>query len=245
MPQKSRGVLVTAAFILTVLAPDALASKTVTSPGVAAGQSALEWKGEYVVDDDGRRDGAWKEKLVASHGFTPFWQSEIEAIAAHGGAPGADTELTNIEWKNKIRFARPGAYWIDTAMRVSYSLNTAGDADNIEIKLIGAKEFTRSGHRGNLIFSRDVGEDADNAVEWGLSWSSRYKCSDGFQPGFELHSDFGEIGNEGKFDDQDHRLGPVFYGALGKRVSYDAGYLFGISDGAPDGTVKAIFKYKW
>lgn len=243
---RRQGLFFIAAFIVAAAASQqAIASKNVTSPGITAGQTTAEWKGEYIVDDDSRRDGAWKEKLVVSHGFAPFWQSEIEAVAAHGGAPGADTELTNIEWKNKFRFAPPGEYWVDTAMRVSYSLNTAGDADSIEVKFIGAKEFTRTGHRGNLIFSREVGEDADNAVEWGLSWSSRYKCSDGFQPGFELHSDFGEIGNEGKFDDQDHRLGPVFYGALGKRVSYDAGYLFGISDGAPDGTMKAIFKYKW
>ncbi len=231
--------------VLCLLSFPALASKTVTSATVTEGETAIEGKSEYTVDHDSDRAGAWKQKIAVSHGFTDFWQSEIEANISQGGAPGDDTELSNIDWKNKFQFTGQDRYGVDTGMRLIYSFSGTGGADEIEVKFLGAKDFTKFSHRGNLILSREVGEDAGNAVDWGLSWSSRYKYSDHFQPGFELHSDFGEIGDEGEFDEQDHRLGPVFYGRLGKGFSYDAGYLFGVSDRAPDGTVKAIVKYKW
>jgi len=221
------------------------ASKTVTSAGVTKGDSNAEWKGEYVVDDDDDRDGAWKEKLVLGHGVTEFWQTEVEATFGRGGGSDDDTEFQSLDWKNKIQFTDQKTEGLDTGMRVTYGFSGTGGADEIEVKFLGGKDFAKTAHRGNLIFSGEVGEDSTDEVEWGLSWSSRYKGSDAFQPGFELHSAFGEIGDEGEFDDQDHRLGPVFYGKFGKGFSYDAGYLFGISDDAPDGMVKAIVKYKW
>lgn len=231
--------------ILSLLSFPAFASKTVTSANVTEGETAIEGKIEYIVDHEDDKAGAWKQKLAFGHGFTTFWQSEIEANISQGGASGDDTEFSNIDWKNKLQLTGQDEYWLDSGMRLTYSFSGTGGADEIEVKFLGAKDFAKSSHRGNLILSREVGEDAGNAVEWGLSWSSRYKHSDLFQPGFELHSAFGEIGEEGEFDDQDHRLGPVFYGKLGKGFSYDAGYLFGVSDSAPDGTVKVIVKYKW
>ena len=233
------------ALLLAVLSVPASASKSVTSATVSKGETALEWKGEYIVDEDDDREGAWKEKIVIGHGFTSFWQSEIEANIQHGGASDDETEFSNLDWKNKFQLTGQKEYGIDTGIRITYSFSGTGDADEIEAKLLAGKDIFRTSHRANVIFSREVGEDSGDAVDWGLSWSSRYKYRDSFQPGFEVHSAFGEIGHEGAFDEQDHRLGPVFYGKLGKGFSYDAGYLFGLSDDAPDGTVKAIVKYKW
>lgn len=232
-------------FAAIAFSPEAYASKTVTSPYVTQGEKSLEWKGEYIVDDDNDREGAWKQKAVVGYGITSFWSSEIEANVEQGGGSDDDTKFANIDWKNKFQLLPPGQYWVDAGMRLTYSFNTTGGADEVEGKLLFGKDLKNTRHSANLIASTEVGEDSSDEVDWGLSWSSRYKYSDGFQPGFELHSAFGEIGNEGEFDDQDHRLGPVFYGKFGKGFSYDAGYLFGISDRAPDGTVKAIVKYKW
>ncbi len=223
----------------------ASASKSVTSSAIVGGEISVEWKGEYVVDNDRDRDGAWKEKLVLSHGFTDFWQSQIETTVERGGSPGDVIEFSKISWKNKFQFMEQGVDCFDAGVRIAYGFSGTGAADEIEVKLLGGRDVAKTAHRGNLVIRREVGEDSGNDTEWGLAWGSRYKYSRVFQPGFELHSDFGKIGHEGPFDAQDHRIGPVFYGAFGKNFSYDAGYLFGVSDRAPDGTVKAIVKYKW
>jgi hypothetical protein len=198
------------AFVLCGFIPGlAYASKTVTSPNVTKGEAHVEWKSEYTVDDNASRDGAWKQKASIGYGFTSFWSSEIESSIEKSGAANADTDFSKIDWKNKIQFTSADQYGFDTGMRLTYSLNTATSPDEIEVKFLAARDFTHSAHRANLIFSREVGDDAGDETEWGISWSSRYKYSDAFQPGVEVHSVFGEVGNEGDFNTQDHRIGPV------------------------------------
>lgn len=231
--------------VLTGAGP-AWASKTVTSAGVKEGETGVEWKGEYIVDENNDREGAWKQRLAVNHGVLSFWQTELEATVERGGADKDDTEFASLSWKNKVQLTKQGDYWMDSGLRVSYSLDGTGGADEIEVKALAARNLSTTAHRANLIYSREVGEDSKDDAEWGLSWHSRYKYNDHFQPGFELYSEFGEIGNEGDFDEQDHRIGPVASGDfLLPGMSYDAGYLFGASDAAPDGTVKLIVKYKW
>ena len=236
----------TALIVLLTGASPAWASKAVTPASVKAGESGVEWKGEYTKDKENRRNGAWKQKFAFSHGVTAFWQTEIEANIAQGGARRAETKFSSLDWKNKFQFTSQKEYWMDSGMRFSYALSGTGEADVIEIKLLGAKDIAKTAHRANLNYSREVGEDSNNNGKWGLSWHSRYKYNDYFQPGFELYSEFGEIGKDTRFNQQDHRLGPVFSGALPMSGAfYDAGFLVGLTDAAPDGMAKIILKYKW
>jgi hypothetical protein len=233
-------------FACLVAAPlTAHATRTVTSPNVTAGETTMEVKSEYDVDDRPALRGAWKEKTNIAHSFTSFWNSEIEANVEQGGLSNAKVDWTSIDWKNKFQFTREKDFGLDTGMRVTYSRNTSGDQDSVEVKLLAAKTLGPTMHKLNLIGTRVVGNAPAHAVSWGISWSSRYKITDSFQPGFEDYSTFGKIGNEQGFDKQDHRLGPVFYGKINDRLSYDAGYLVGLSHAAPDGTLKAILKYKF
>ncbi|MDB5490826.1 MAG: hypothetical protein JWO78_675 [Micavibrio sp.] len=223
----------------------ARASKTVTSPVVNDGETTMELKGEYDVDDRSALRGAWNGKVNIAHSFTSFWSSEIETTVQQTGLSNARLDFSATEWKNKFQFTREKEFGFDTGMRITYSRNTSGDQDSVEVKLLAAKTLGPTSHRLNLIGTRVVGNAPAHAVSWGASWSSRYKITDAFQPGFEEYSAFGKIGNEQGFDKQDHRLGPVFYGKINDRVSYDAGYLVGLSHAAPDGTLKAILKYKF
>jgi len=57
------------------------------------------------------------------------------------------------------------------------------------------------------------------------------------------------VGHALPSDQQDHRIGPVISGVLagdsqGKWV-YELGYLFGVSDAAPDGTLKFVVEYEF
>lgn len=227
---------------LLIIATPAHASRTVTSPTVTEGETVGEVKGEYVIDDNDNTDGAWKNKVVLGHGFTSFWYSEIETTVEHSGNPDDETDFSAIDWKNKFQFTSQKEAGIDTGARISYSKNLSGGDDRAELKLLAAKDMGPTSHRLNVIFDRSV--QSGKGLNWGLSWSSRYKVADEFQPGFELYDSFGRIGDEQGRNTQDHRLGPVFYGKLGSKLSYDAGYLVGLTDRAPDGTVKIILKYK-
>jgi hypothetical protein len=66
-----------------------------------------------------------------------------------------------------------------------------------------------------------------------------------FEPGIEWQSDFGAIGNGSSFNEQEHAVGPAIYGSIVHHVNYQVAYLFGVSGGAPDGTLRGNLEYEW
>lgn len=107
------------------------------------------------------------------------------------------------------------------------------------------KPLPKFTHTVNLIFKKEVGGGTVNETEGGFAWSSKYRLSPYFQPGFEYHADFGVIGKHLPYDQQTHQVGPVFYGRLMNHVRYDVGYLFGTSRISPDGELKWNIEYEW
>ena len=96
----------------------------------------------------------------------------------------------------------------------------------------------------NLGLEREVGDDSEDETEGNVSWSTRYRYKPSFEPGVEIHSDFGSLSDGSEFDEEEHQAGPVIYGQLGA-FKYDVGYLVGLSDSTPDGEGKANLEYEW
>jgi high-affinity iron transporter len=226
-------------------ASDANATKRVYAPYVEKGEVEVEWLGGYEHDEDDDVDGAWKQKMAIGYGVTDYWFTELYGEVEKEGEDDSDAEFTAVEWENRFQLTQAGEYWIDTGLYAAYELNTLGGADKVEAKLLMAKDTGNFSHRANVILEREVGEESSDETEWGLAWNTHYRYSEAAEPGFEIYSEFGEVGHEGTFDDQDHRIGPAIQGALGHGFKYDVGYLFGVSDGAPDGTVKTILEYEF
>ncbi|MCB1651110.1 MAG: hypothetical protein KDI46_03570 [Alphaproteobacteria bacterium] len=232
-----------AAFCITSLPAPAHATKKVYSPYVEAGELEIEWKGGYDVDGNNAVDGGWKQKLGVGYGVNDFWFTEVEAEVEKDGTRGADTDFSALEWENKFMLTPQGQYFVDVGALAAVEYNTSGGADKAELKLLLAKDTGPWSHLLNVSGEREFGDHSGHDTEFGLAWGSRYRYSPAFEPGFEIHSNFGSLSDGSDFDAEDHRIGPVVYGKLGA-VKYDVGYLFGASDGAPDGTLKAILEYE-
>lgn len=230
--------------VALVLPQQAHATKKVYTPYVDVGELEIEWKGGYDFDDDADKDGAWKQKLGVGYGFTDFWFSEIYAEVEREGESGANTELTAIEWENKFQLTEQGEYWLDTGVLTELKYNTNDGADKFEIKGLFAKDTGDFSHAANIIAEREFGDHSSDETEFGLAWSTRYRYMPEFEPGIEIYSEFGSLSNGSDFDEEKHRIGPVAYGHIG-HFAYDVGYLVGISEAAPDGTLKALLEYEW
>ncbi|MCC7305315.1 MAG: FTR1 family protein [Alphaproteobacteria bacterium] len=230
--------------ILALLFPtQAQATKKVYSPYVEKGELELEWRGGLTHDDDDdEADGAWEQKLGIGYGFTERLFLEVYGEVEKENEESA--EFTAAELEAKVQLTDPGEYWLDVGLLGEYKYNTADGADKIEGQLLLAKDVGSFMHLANLVLEREVGDDSEDETEGGISWSSRYRYNEAFEPGLEIYSEFGELSDMGEFDDQGHSLGPVVYGKVGS-FKYDVGYLIGLSDSAPDGTFKAILEYEW
>lgn len=241
-------VVATAAILISVGffgASDAQAAKKVYSPYVEAGELELELRGSYDFDDNSAKDGAEKHKLGIGYGITDRWFSEIYGEMEKSGVNGSDHEFTAIEWENRYQVFEAGEHWLDLGLYGAYSISLeSGGADKGEVKVLLAKNTQHFTNYANIILEKELGANASDGTEFGLAWSTRYRYSPMFEPGFEIHSDFGALNDSLPYDQQKHLAGPVIYGHLPGGIGYDIGYLFGLSDAAPDGELKWIFEYE-
>lgn len=223
----------------------ALATQKVYDPYVEKGELEIEWRAGHDYDDDPSVDGKEKQKFAVGYGFTDRWFSEIYAELEKEAGNDRDYKMTAIEWENKFLLTEPGQYFVDVGALVEVVQALENNkANKVEAKLLLAKDVQKTAHLLNLKLEEQFGEHADGGIETGASWSSRYRLYPKFEPGFEYHAGFERNNTDQDFESQTHQVGPVFYGELG-HFKYDVGYLFGVSNSAPDGTLKAILEYEF
>ena len=230
-------------FCLLGIAQNAHATKKVYSPIVEGGELEIEMRGSYDFDHRSSKNGKQKQKYAVGYGVTDRWFTELYG-EIEKGATESNFEFTALEWENRYQLTEQGQYWIDVGLYFEYEVSFEDDhADKIEGKLLLEKEMGNFTHIANIIFEKQVGGDSEKETEGGLAWGSRYRWQEYFEPGFEIHSEFGELNKSKSFNEQEHLGGPVFYGKIG-HFKYDIGYLFGISDDAVDGVLKWIIEYE-
>jgi len=221
----------------------AFATKKVYSPIVEGGELEFEWRGSYDFDDRDSKNGKQKQKYAVGYGLTDWWFTELYGEIEREPAQD-EFDFTAIEWENRLQLTDQGQYWLDAGLYFAYETTVKEKtADKIEGKILLEKSLAHFTHTANIIFEKQVGGGAEEETEAGLAWSSRYRWKEYFEPGFEWHSNFGELKEHHSYDEQKHQVGPVFYGKLGS-VKYDIGYLFGITDPVPEGSLKWIMEYE-
>ncbi len=224
-------------------ADEANATKKVYSPYVEKGELEFEWRGQYDNDHDSSKDGKQKQKFAVGYGFTDRWFSEVYGVIEK--SPDADYKFSEVEWENRFQLTDQGEYWADfglyTELKAPFENDSAAKA---EVKLLAEKDFGKLVHTANVEFSEEFGDNANGGLGYGFAWKSRYLLDEMFEPGFEYHADFGRFNQDLSHDDQEHLIGPTAYGKLPHGFGYDIGYLFGASEDAPDGVIKAIFEYE-
>ena len=230
------GAIVTLA-VFAVAIP-AHATKTVTSPYVTKGKAAVEWRGGYEMDD--AEEDVFKTRNQFSYGFTDFYDLKVSIDTAH---EDGDDEFSDVDFENKFQILPKGEYFIDLGLRLDYTHALNGGDDGIGTKILLAKQTGELSHILNLEAGRDIGDDASDEWGYGLSYSGAYPLTETLALGGEWYSDFGDF--EDDYSDQDHRVGPVLYGTAFGAIKYQAGILAGVSDAAPDATIKATANYSF
>lgn len=215
----------------------ALATKTVTSPYVTKGKATVEWRGGLETDADD--EDVFKTRNQFAYGFTDFYEAKISVDTRDD----EDGMFSDVDLENKFQILPKGEYFVDLGLRLDYARSTNGAADEIGTKILLGKQTGDFSHLLNLEAEHEVGEDSSDDWGYGLSYGISYPVADNLSIGGEWYSDFGDF--EGDFDDHDHMAGPVIYGMAFDTLKYQAGILAGISEAAPDATLKATIGYSF
>ena len=226
---------------------DAHASKKVYSPIVEKGELEIEARGQYDTDERAAKDNVQQHKYAVGYGVTDRWFTEI--YGEFERTKNADNEdlnfkFTALSWENRLQLTEQGQFPVDVGLYLEYESSFENKhPDNLEAKLLLEKSLPNFTHTLNLTLEQNVGRHPSKDLVGGFAWSSKYRWQKWLQPGFEWHSNLGELGQNVAFSTQQHQLGPAFYGKIG-HVKYDVGYLFGMSDAAPKGEIKWIMEYE-
>jgi high-affinity iron transporter len=218
----------------------ASAAFIVESPHVEKGIMEVESKNAFEFDDE----DANQHKLELKYGFTSWWAAAIEGEWEKDEGESYDYAATGLE--SQFQFTEPGEFLLDAGAIVAYEFaHNSGAADKVEALLLLEKALTQYTHTTNFIVEQEVGDSANDNPEFELAWRSIYLYQPMINPGFEYYAGFGELNDSDDFDSQDHRLGPVIYGDLYESIKYELGWLFGLSDGASDNTLKFNIEYEF
>jgi high-affinity iron transporter len=224
--------------------PEVFATKKVYSPIVEKGEVEVEFRGGIDFDSRDSKNNKQVYKYALGYGVTERWFTEIYG-ETEKAAYDNDYEFVAVEWENRLQLFEQGKYWLDAGLYFAYETTVKEKtADKVEAKILLEKTFGNFLHTANIIFENEVGGGANNQMTAGLAWSSRYRWQKSFESGLEWYSDFGELGQSWAYRKQSHQVGPVFYGEIGEHIKYDIGYLFGLTDVAPEGRLKWILEYE-
>ena len=228
------------------------AAKHVYSPIVQKGELELETTGTYDLDHSKEKNAAQEYKNAIGYGVTDRWATEFYGEFERqpqenddGTISQSSVKFTHLEWENRYQLTEQGQYWLDVGLYFAYEIPVREkDPGEVEGKLLLEKSTQNFTHIANLIIEKEVGGGSTEQTAAGMAWSSRYRLSEHFQPGFEYWADFGQVRNRLAYHEQSHQAGPAFYGRLTPHIKYDVGYLFGISHAAPAGELKWALEYE-
>lgn len=224
------------------------ASHKIYSPYVEQGEVELEMRTHTTFDSVASKNSQDKTKLEAGYGVTEKWFTAIGGEIKDNAAGRPEYQATF--WENIFQLTEQGEHWVDVGAYVEYKkAHKAGEFDELEGKLLLEKNVGRYVNTANLVVVRNMGSNAPSEINFEYAWRTKYLMSDNFEPGIEIYGEMGELGNFAAYKQQDHRIGPVFSGEFKTsgtgKWKYELGYLFGISDAAPDGTLKFNIEYEF
>lgn len=243
MPSTRLAALPLIFFGLSSYSDPAHADHKVYSPYVEEGELELELRTHQTRDSDPNKNNQETTKLEFGYGVNSKWFTTL--VAEYEKSTTESRHHSATAWENRIQLTEAGQYWVDVGLYLEYEHPSDPEsADALEAKLLLEKTVDHFVHTANLVLAREIGSHSSSATQFEYAWRSQYLYKPQINPGFEVYGIMGEVGHVLPAAQQDHRIGPVIYGTFKDnhqhKWRYELGYLVGISDAAPSGTIKAM-----
>ena len=220
----------------------------VFTPAVEYGEQEIDFKHGSARQQNGTLTQV--TSLGLGYGAREYWFTEVYFKQQRNGS----TTVILAEWENKFQLTDTGEYPVDvgliTELEAPLSANTPWE---FKFGPLFQTEFGKLQLNGNLLFKRAFGKADKSGVPYstnfGYQWQAKYRWQPALEFGVQSFGDMGKWNDWDKQADQNHRIGPAVFGkfALGNRqaIKYNAAWLFGASDAAPDHTFRMQVEYEF
>ena len=220
----------------------------VYTPIVEQGEREIDFKYGNGKQADGTR--AQVSTIGYGYGVTDYWFTEVY----YKREIANPERLSLLEWENKFQLTEKGKYPVDVGFLVEVEGPFKNTKSPFELKMgpLFQTEFDKVQLNGNLLFERKFGREAEgekHVTEMGYQWQVKYRWKKEFEYGMQGMGDLGEWNNWAKSNEQNHRMGPAVFGKFSlapkQALKYNAAWLFGVSDAAPNNTFRMQLEYEF
>jgi hypothetical protein len=221
----------------------------VYTPLVESGEKEIDFKFGTAKDADKVREHA--ASIGFGYGATDYWFTELYLKRETAGSEG----VTLAEWENKFQLTEAGKYPVDIGLITEIEAPLSNKRHTpYEFKFgpLFQTEFGKLQLNGNVLFERQFGpsdEDEKHVTEIGYQWQVKYRWQQELEFGLQGMGDMGKWNHWEDRDQQNHRMGPAVFGKLGiaqhQAIRYNAAWLFGVSDAAPNNTFRMQVEYEF
>jgi hypothetical protein len=183
------------------------------------------------------------QRYTNEYGYSPLPNWAFELGNEFRALNGENITYDATEIENYLQLTPTGKYFGDLVLFGEFEYPAhAADAKTYIFGPLAQTEFGEIAgygalHTLNLLFTKTVGNNSTDTTQFNIAWQSRLLIHPLIEPGFEYYSQINEILNPGKPAEQQHRIGPVLVGlsnfAPYGKLKYEAGYLFGLTQGTP------------
>lgn len=218
------------------------AASKVYLPQVEYHELEFELRGGW-ENFDGTNDGDGHQFVFdVGYGVTPRWFTELAVF--YSKAPGSGGQIDEIKSENIIVLTEPGEHWMDVGVIAEFVHNRVEGFNEIEFGPLLQKQVGREQFNLNFEFARELVDGAQTQV--GYSWQWKHRGNPRAEFGLQGFGDLGPIGHIG--EQHEFKLGPALFGTArlpsGHKLKYDGAVLFGVTDNAPDTTVRFQLEYE-
>jgi hypothetical protein len=224
------------------------AADYVYTPAVEYGEREIDFKLGATSPLAGNR--AQAASLGFGYGAKEYWFTEVYVKQERNGSDVANLA----EWENKFQLTDTGKYPVDAGFITELEAPLSANAPwEFKIGPLFQTEYDKLQLNGNLLFERAFGKADENGVPYSTNfsyqWQAKYRWRSTLDFGVQGFGDMGKWNDWNKQIDQSHRSGPAVFGkfSLGNRqaIKYNAAWLFGTSNAAPDHTFRMQIEYEY
>ena len=219
----------------------------VHSPIVEEGEKELDFKAGTAKNRDGTRESAYS--LGLGWGVNSWWFTEVYAKGHK--LPGEGNSFDAWEWENKFQLTETGKYPVDVGFLLEIE-RPRDRGEGYEYKwgpLFQADITNKIQGNLNILVEKHIRAAVPEKAELGYQWQVKYRYKPEFEFGAQGFGDVGPWNHWEPSSEQPHIAGPAIFGKLrvGQKqvINYNAGVLFGLTNGAPRNTLRLQAEYEF
>jgi hypothetical protein len=220
--------------IPSIAVADGVVVNKVYDPYVQPLETEIEWR--FVGQRQDSKPDVQLHSLGFGRSLSDRWAVEIYAIAQK--SLGESLSIDTYELEAKWQLTEQGEFSVDWGLLFELEREIEENAWEASAQLLASRDFGKTTVIANFGVIYEWGERIQNEIESTLRVQTRYRLTEKFEPGIELH-----MGQDTT------AIGPAFSGLVrvsrGRKFRWELGVFAGLSERSPDHILKANIEFEF